>query len=106
PDTALVSLLAATTETVRARLKKCASAATRERINTALDRTNVPVEVKKPAQDDAAEARAAVVVLNQGGKLNDSTVNRFAIRREYPNVIAALSVLSGSTVDIIAPLME
>lgn len=106
PDTALVSLLAATTETVRARLKKCASAATRERINAALDRSDVPVEVKKSARDDYAEARAAVVVLNHGGKLNDSTVNRFAIRREYPNVIAALSLLSGGTVDVIAPLME
>jgi len=47
-----------------------------------------------------------VVVLNHGGKLNDSTVNRFAIRREYPNVIAALSLLSGGTVEVIAPLME
>ena len=61
---------------------------------------------KKSTQDDLAEARAAVVVLNHGGKLNDSTVNRFAIRREYPNVIAALSLLSGATVEIITPLME
>jgi uncharacterized protein (DUF2336 family) len=106
PDTALQSLLAVTTETVRARLKKCASAATRERVHAALDRVDVPVEAKKSAGDEYAEARAAVVTLNHGGKLNDSTVNRFAIRREYPNVIAALCVLSGATVDVIAPLME
>jgi hypothetical protein len=105
-DTSLESLLAGTSETVRARLKKCASTATRVRVHAALDRIEVPAVAKKSSQDDYAEARAAVVVLNHGGKLNDSTVNRFAIRREYPNVIAALSLLSGGTVDAIAPLME
>jgi hypothetical protein len=58
------------------------------------------------ASNDYAEAKAAVVVLNKSGQLNDSSVNRFAIRREYPNVIAALTLLSGATVEIIAPLME
>ena len=106
PDAAFQSLLATTTETVRSRLTKCASAATRERVHVALDRVNVQATPKKSTQDDLAEARAAVVVLNHGGKLNDSTVNRFAIRREYPNVIAALSLLSGATVEIITPLME
>jgi hypothetical protein len=106
PDDALQSLLAATTETVRSRLKKCASAQTRERVQAALGCVDAPVEAKKLTPDDYAEARAAVVVLNHGGKLNDSTVNRFAIRREYPNVIAALSLLSGGTVEVIAPLME
>ncbi|MBV8839449.1 MAG: DUF2336 domain-containing protein, partial [Alphaproteobacteria bacterium] len=106
PDTALQSLLAATTETVRSRLTKCASAATRERVHAALQRADVPVVTRQSTADEYAEARAAVIVLNQGGKLNDSTVNRFAIRREYPNVIAALCVLSGASVEIIAPLME
>ncbi len=106
PDAALQSLLVATTETVRARLKKCTSAATRERIHGALGRVDAAIAPKKSAEDDLAEARAAVVVLNHGGKLNDSTVNRFAIRREYPNVIAALSLLSGGSVDVIASLME
>ena len=106
PDAVLKSLLAATTETVRSRLKMCASAQTRERIHAALDRTDVPPDPQKSVPDDYAEARAAVVVLNHGGKLNDSTVNRFAIRREYPNVIAALSLLSGGTVEVITSLMD
>ena len=105
PEGALQSLLATTTETVRSRLKKCASARTRERVHAALDR-EVPVDAKKSSADDHAEAHAAVITLNKTGKLNDSTVNRFAIRREYPNVIAALSLLSGGTVEVIAPLME
>jgi uncharacterized protein (DUF2336 family) len=106
PDAALQSLLAAATETVRSRLTKCASAATRERIKAALERAQVPAAAKRSTSDDYAEARAAVVVLNKVGQLNDSSVNRYAIRREYPNVIAALSLLSGSSVDIIAPFME
>jgi Uncharacterised protein conserved in bacteria (DUF2336) len=106
PDAALQSLLATTTETVRSRLKKCASAPTRERVQAALSHVDVAVEAKKSTPDDYTEARAAVVVLNHGGRLNDSTVNRFAIRREYPNVIAALSLLSGGTVEVITPLME
>jgi hypothetical protein len=106
PDAALQSLLATTTETVRSRLKKCASAQMRKRIQAALDCVDAPVTPKQSTQDDYAEARAAVVVLNHGGKLNDSTVNRFAIRREYPNVIAALSLLSGGAIEVIAPLME
>lgn len=106
PDAAFHSLLATTTETVRSRLKKCASVATRERVHAALDRADLRPEARKSTTDDYAEARAAVVVLNHGGKLNDSTVNRFAIRREYPNVIAALSLLSGGTIEVITPLMN
>ena len=44
--------------------------------------------------------------LNRIGKLNNSTVNRFAIRREHVNVVAALSLLSGATIEVIAPMME
>jgi Uncharacterised protein conserved in bacteria (DUF2336) len=65
-----------------------------------------PVSQKPQGHDDLTEARAAVIALNKTGKLNDSSVNRFAIRREYPNVIAALSLLSGAPVEIIAPLMN
>jgi uncharacterized protein (DUF2336 family) len=111
PETVLESLLAKTTETVRSRLRKCASPQTRGRVQAALDRAAAHVAAPKPnpkqaARNEISEAHAAVVVLNQGGRLNDSSVNRFAIRREYPNVIAALSLLSGGTVEAIAPLME
>ncbi|MBV8924321.1 MAG: DUF2336 domain-containing protein [Bradyrhizobium sp.] len=106
PEAALENLLAKTTETVRSRLRKCASPPTRERVQAALDRAAMQDVPNKPAPDDYAEAHAAVIALNHGGKLNDSSVNRFAIRREYPNVIAALSLLSGGSVDVIAPLMD
>jgi len=106
PAESLKKLLTRTTEVVRARLLKSASPEVRERVQAVLDR-EAPAEVPRTAAfDDYTAAKAAIVVLNKSGKLNDSSVNRFAIRREYPNVIAALSLLSGATIEIIAPLME
>jgi hypothetical protein len=103
----LKKLLTRTTEVVRARLLKSASPEVRERVKAALLESTAPLEMPKTAAtDDYTAAKAAIVVLNKSGKLNDSSVNRFAIRREYPNVIAALSLLSGATIETIAPLME
>jgi uncharacterized protein (DUF2336 family) len=108
PAQSLQKLLARTTDTVRARLLKSASPEVRKRVQAVLDSVPAPVvpTTTTAASNDYAEAKAAVVVLNNSGQLNDSSVNRFAIRREYPNVIAALTLLSGATVEIIAPLME
>jgi uncharacterized protein (DUF2336 family) len=107
PAELLKKLLTRTTETVRTRLLKAATPEVRERVQAALDSMPPPVSrTATAAANDYAEAKAAVVVLNKSGQLNDSSVNRFAIRREYPNVIAALTLLSGATVEIIAPLME
>ena len=106
PTGTLQILLSKTTDVVRARLLKGSPAAIRERLQAALDAAPAPAVRTASSSDELAEARAAIVVLNKSGKLNDSTVNRFAIRREYPNVIAALVLLSGATIDIIAPLMN
>jgi len=108
PAESLKKLLARTTDTVRARLLKSASPEVRKKVQAVLDSVPAPVvpTTTTAASNDYAEAKAAVVVLNKSGQLNDSSVNRFAIRREYPNVIAALTLLSGATVEIIAPLME
>jgi uncharacterized protein (DUF2336 family) len=102
----LKKLLTRTSEVVRARLLKSTSPEVRERVQAALENTPPLVAPQTAASNDYAEAKAAVVVLNKSGKLNDSSVNRFAMRREYPNVIAALSLLSGASVETIAPLME
>ena len=107
PAESLKKLLARTTDTVRARLLKSASPEVRKKVQAVLDSVPAPVAATTTAtSNDYVEAKAAVVVLNKSGQLNDSSVNRFAIRREYPNVIAALTLLSGATVEIIAPLME
>jgi len=106
PPEAFKKLLTRTTDVVRTRLLKSASPEVRERVQAVLDSESPPEPPKTAASDDYTAAKAAIVVLNKSGKLNDSSVNRFAIRREYPNVIAALSLLSGATIETIAPLME
>jgi uncharacterized protein (DUF2336 family) len=54
---------------------------------------------------DYAAALANMLELNRKGKLNDSTVNRFAVCRDYTNVVAALAFLTGSPVESIQPLV-
>jgi hypothetical protein len=41
---------------------------------------------------DYTKAESEVLALNRAGKLNDQTINRFAVRSEYINVVAALSL--------------
>jgi uncharacterized protein (DUF2336 family) len=62
---------------------------------------------KKSAElePDYAAAHASMVELNRKGKLNDSVINRFAVRHDYTNVVAALAFLTGSPVEVIAPLI-
>ena len=67
-----------------------------------------PTTAKAPQAPCAAayaDARPEIVALNRVGKLNDSTVNRFAIRGETANLFAALSVLSGAPTEIIEHVM-
>jgi uncharacterized protein (DUF2336 family) len=61
---------------------------------------------KPRAPIDYSEAKSLILALNKDGKLNDSTVNRFAVRQEHRNLIAALSVLATVEIEIIEPLIE
>jgi uncharacterized protein (DUF2336 family) len=106
PAEALRGLLSCTTETVRARLLQAAPAELREKIQAGLDSIKAEAKPETQGPTGLSDAHAAVAVLSRTGKLNDSTVNRFAIRHEYANVIAALSLLSGATVETISPLMD
>ncbi|MBP0116084.1 DUF2336 domain-containing protein [Bradyrhizobium vignae] len=67
--------------------------------------TAAPSAPKLPCSAAYARARPEIVALNRIGKLNDSTVNRFAIRGETANLVTALSVLSGSPIEIIEHVM-
>ena len=98
-------LVAKAPDTVRARLLKAAPSGLREQIQSAID----AIAADAPAMSeevDYAEAQARVDALNRVGKLNDSAVNGFAVRRERANVVAALVALSGATVETIRALME
>jgi len=45
-------------------------------------------------------------MLNRTGKLNDGTVNRFAVRSEYINVVAALALKADVKPEAIEPLLD
>jgi len=106
PDDVLNELLAGASETVRAQLPKIAPVALRQRLEAAIDKVEGRNAASTTATIDYFEALAMADALNRIGKLNDSTVNRFAIRREHTNVVASLSLLSGGTIEAIAPLMD
>jgi uncharacterized protein (DUF2336 family) len=55
---------------------------------------------------DYTQAQSQVVALSRSGKLNDPTVNRFAVRGEYIHVVAALSLLTDVKIEAIEPLIE
>ena len=65
----------------------------------------MPIVPKLPGPAAYASARPEIVALNRIGKLNDSTVNRFAIRGETANLVTALSVLSGAPIEIVEHVM-
>jgi uncharacterized protein (DUF2336 family) len=55
---------------------------------------------------DYTQEQNEVVALNRTGKLNDSLVNRFAVRGEYTLVVAALALKADVKVEAIEPLLE
>jgi uncharacterized protein (DUF2336 family) len=59
-----------------------------------------------PRKIDYTQAQSEVLALNRTGKLNDSTVNRFAVRGEYTSVVAALSLKTDVKIEAIEPLIE
>jgi uncharacterized protein (DUF2336 family) len=105
PPAMLNRLLSKATPTVRARLLKAAPPQSREKIQATINSIAGGAD-SAPIDADYARALTMVDGLNRVGKLNDSSVNRFAVRREHANVVAALSVLSGAAVETIKRLME
>ncbi len=75
----------------------------RDQIENTIATTAIP---EKPDRlPDYASARANMAELGRKGRLNDSTLNRFAISGEYTNIVAALALLTGSPTDVIECLI-
>jgi uncharacterized protein (DUF2336 family) len=106
PAKLLRELLAKATDAVRARLLKVASPAMQQKIEAAIAVIAEQIGIPPPKPIDYTEAQNEVATLNRTGKLNDSTVNRFAVAREYTNVVAALSFLSTVKIEAIVPLIS
>jgi uncharacterized protein (DUF2336 family) len=102
----LCELVAKCSPFAHARLLKTAPPERHGAIRTLIEETAVRASARRAVPVDYSEAKATVLALNNAGQLNDSTVNRFAIRRDHPNVIAALSLLATVPLETIEPLME
>ena len=55
---------------------------------------------------DFASAKRAVAQLSDKGELNEAALFGFAKQRKYEETVAALAVLSKSTIEVVRPLMQ
>jgi uncharacterized protein (DUF2336 family) len=102
PGSLLRELLAMATDAVRARFLTAPRPAMGNK-----NRASIEVISAVPARPaDYAQAQNEVVALNRAAKLNDSQVNRFAVRGEYTHVLAALSFMSEVKIEAIQPLIN
>jgi uncharacterized protein (DUF2336 family) len=101
PAKLLRELLEMATDAVRARFLTATRPVMQEKTQTSIEAGVVP-----SAPIDYTQAMNEVVALNRAGKLNDSVVNRFAVRGESENVVAALSFMSEVKIEAIEALMK
>jgi len=106
PPEALAQLVSKSTPVVQARLLRNASPDMRETIQASIDSATAQARTRKRDRIDYSEANAHVLALSKAGKLNDSSVNRFAIRREPRNVVAALALLATIPTETAEALLE
>jgi uncharacterized protein (DUF2336 family) len=105
PAKLLRELLEKATDVVRARFLTASRPARQPKAQgSAVVAEQASTVPSKPI--DYTQAQSEVALLNRTGKLNDSMVNRFAVRREYIKVVAALSFMSEVKIEAIEPLIK
>ena len=97
----LRELIDRVTDVVRARFLTAPRPVARQKAQNSAAAAGVPRKAI-----DYTQAQSEVVTLNRTGKLNDSIVNRFAVRGEYTHVVAALALKADVKVEAIEPLLE
>jgi uncharacterized protein (DUF2336 family) len=99
-------LLRSASEAVRARLLSRAPPHLFEEIQGAIAAVTVGVDREMSAVRDFEGAKRAIAMLKATGQLNETALLGFAKQRRYEETAAALAALSGSTVEVIRPLMQ
>lgn len=99
-------LLRSATDAVRTRLLSRAPPHLFEEIQTAIAAVTVGVEREMSGVRDFEGAKRAIANLRASGQLSEATLLGFATQRRYEETVAALAALSGSTVEVIRPLMQ
>jgi len=99
-------LLNNATEAVRSRLLARAPPHVFEEIRSAIATVTSGVNREMSKTRDFTAAKRFMALLNANGELNEATLFSFAKQRKYEETVAALAVLSQSTVEVIRPLMQ
>jgi uncharacterized protein (DUF2336 family) len=99
-------LLRSATEAVRSRLLSRAPPHLFEEIRSAIAAAVAGAGREMAKVRDFQAARHFVDQLNKHGQLNEMALLDFARKRKYEETVAALAVLSQTTVDVIRPLMQ
>ena len=107
PPAVFRQLLLQATEAVRSKLLAAADPAQQSIIKQVLDEISAQDGSKKaPATRNYAEAQRAVAAFRQDTDLTRMKILEFADARRVPEMIAALSVLSGVPMDLVDTLLQ
>lgn len=99
-------LLRSATDAVRTRLLTRAPPHLFEEIQSAIAAVTIGVEREMSGVRDFEGAKRAIASLKASGQLDEAALFGFARQRRYEETVAALAALSGSTVEVIRPLMQ
>jgi uncharacterized protein (DUF2336 family) len=99
-------LLRSATEAVRARLLSRAPPHLFEDIRNAIAVAAAGTNREMSRTRDFTAARRFVAALSKHGKLNEPALLAFAKERKYAETVAALAELSGSSIEVIRPVMQ
>ena len=100
----LRDLLLRATEAVRARLLALAPPETQAEIQRVL--AKIANEVGREATASVITAQAGILLMKKEGRLNKAALLEFADRQLYEQMVAALSMMSSASIDVIALLMK
>jgi uncharacterized protein (DUF2336 family) len=106
PGSLLRELIGKVADVVRARFLTASRPVAREKAQTSAAAATAQSGGPARKAIDYTAAQSELVTLNRTGKLNDSVVNRFAVRGEYTHVVAALALKADVKVEAIEPLLE
>ena len=102
----LRQLLQRATEAVRNRLLSLTTSENHEEIRRVLASISNDVSHEVTAPRDFAKAQQLTLLMQKNNQLNESSLLEFANARKYEEMVAALALLCGASIEIIKPLMK
>lgn len=106
PPRLLRGLVLKATEAVRAKLLAHAPPLTKREVERVLGKVSNEVARKATTTRDFTRAQQNILLMKREGRLNEAALLEFANRRLYEQMVAALSMLSAASIDLIAALMQ